>query len=319
MPRHLASGSRHPALLCILACFLGGCRPETTVVVETTPAAATVWIDEEVRGPAPQSIRIPADRKLKLRVSGTYYRDAVSVLTATDVPESGRLHVTLEREQTFSLACQSKPAGADVFLNGEYRGRTPLQIADLPAGTAEVVFRMEGRASVKHTVDLDASNPGQTVTAKLSSVTEGYYREQIKADPTDLAHYVDLAHHLMLEKRFESAMDVFRDGIRIAVRGQGKGERTRLWSEIQRVAQRQYDYGTKEDVKKAQRLLRNVLADAVKRYPDSDPVLHTSYISVLEHLGYRLQAQEAFREAWRRFPNNQWLRRLQRKGRYQVY
>ena len=55
----------------------------------------------------------------------------------------------LVREETMvldsgSISISSEPAGAEVFVNGIPRGRTPVVVNDIPKGRAVVKFRLEG-------------------------------------------------------------------------------------------------------------------------------------------------------------------------------
>ena len=304
--------------LCLLLLFSGCERPQT-VVVSAEPEDAVLWVNEELIGPVPQKVIVPRDREVRLRVSRPAYEDATPFLRCDDLPPDRRLHVQLARQQSLSLRCVSHPSGANVFLNGEFRGTTPLDLAGLEPGVADLVFRMEQREQVTRTVDLNPGRREHLVTVDLPSRTAGYYEQQIQDDPKNMANYVDLAHHYMLEKRFTDTMDVFRKGIRIALDGSGTGDIARLWSEIQRVTQRQYDYGDAEDVKQSQRLLRTVLAEAVKQFPGAVPEVYANYILVLDALGDRRKAQDVFIEAWRRYPHDRGLQRMRKQMGFRVY
>ena len=43
-----------------------------------------------------------------------------------------------------SLKIDSRPSGADVFINAEFKGTTPIRIANLPAGPVQVLVSKEG-------------------------------------------------------------------------------------------------------------------------------------------------------------------------------
>ncbi|MDI6720218.1 MAG: PEGA domain-containing protein [Methanomicrobiales archaeon] len=68
---------------------------------------------------------------------------------ATPVPSVGTIKVT------------STPWGASVYLDGTYRGSTPLNITDVPVGKHEVRLSMPDYATVNGTVDVKA---GQIAT-----------------------------------------------------------------------------------------------------------------------------------------------------------
>lgn len=73
-----------------------------------------------------------------------------------------------------ALFITSMPAGADVFLNGEPRGRTPLTVRDLEPGEYEIVLRQDGYedAQIISTVkSRQISNVSYTLRSERAPVT----------------------------------------------------------------------------------------------------------------------------------------------------
>ena len=66
------------------------------------------------------------------------------------------------------LLVRSSPSGAEVFLNGERRGVTPLTVRDLPLQTYAVEVRHAGFASSERRVVLDASRPARSLDVTLA-------------------------------------------------------------------------------------------------------------------------------------------------------
>jgi len=292
----------------------GGCG-RNKLVVETEPPGATVWAGAELLGAAPQRVTVPSKGELKLRVSHPSYQDHVAVLTAAKLPKDKRLKVRLQPKQSVAILCVSHPPAADLFVAGEYRGKTPLKVTDVKTGGVQLTFRMKDRVQVTRTVEVGGGEQQQVVEVRLESVTAGYYRQQIRKRPREIANYVDLAHHLMLEKDFRGAMGVFEAGLRVALAG-SDGETHRLWSEVQRVLDKQYDYGTDEDVKRAQRMVKALLEKLFKAHSRESPELYVHYILALDAVGERDRAQEMFEAAWVRFPTYKQLKHLQRRKRF---
>lgn len=58
--------------------------------------------------------------------------------------------------KTGSLRVESAPPGADVFINGRPRGKTPLRVDGLPGGEHSVAFAMPGRVSWQRRVAVRA-------------------------------------------------------------------------------------------------------------------------------------------------------------------
>ncbi|MBT3380696.1 MAG: PEGA domain-containing protein [Lentisphaerae bacterium] len=323
MPKRQVGTGKQTLCLLVLPTaiwLLTGCDAKRTVTVETSPPGAAIWAGDDIIGPAPQKVTVPAEGDVHLTVYHPGFESASATIAASALPPERRTTITLRRQRPLSLTCRSSPAGAALFLNGEFRGTTPVELADLTPGAAEITFRMEGREPVSKTVALTPDNPTQTVNATLKSVTEGYYLQQIQTTPDELPNYVDLAHHYMLEKRFDDAMRILKGGIDIAFKNPHLSA-SRLWSEVGRVTERQYDYGDADDVKKARRLLRDMLGKVVKADAGGEQRLYllTSYVVVLDSLSERRKAQQYFEKAWSEFPRNKHLERMRRKYRFSIY
>jgi tetratricopeptide (TPR) repeat protein len=232
-------------------------------------------------------------------------------------PPDRVVRVTLDLPGTpGAVHCESEPSGADVYVDGEFRGRTPLDLRQLEPRSHEIVFTLANRKSISQTFDASAAaGAPATLRAVLPSLTEEYYRQQLEKEPTNLHHYADLAHHYILEHRFADAANVFGEAVTVMVKTPGLGDAERLWSEMDRVTEKQYDYGSVEQVTEARKALSRKLGQLIKAYPDAPyPQLHVNYITVLDSLNERQQAQEAFERAWRRFPNEETLARLRKQG-----
>jgi hypothetical protein len=68
---------------------------------------------------------------------------------------------------TGQLIVRSTPAGAAVTVNGEWRGRTPLTIDDLPLARHDLRVVQEGYRVWQQTVALSADDPARTVSMQL--------------------------------------------------------------------------------------------------------------------------------------------------------
>lgn len=303
-------------LALVLAAVLAGCQREKPLRVESVPPGASVWLGDDILGVTPLSLPALGSATASLRVSLPGCVDATIEVNPASLPADRILRVTLEAAGALGTAhCESDPPGADVFLDGEFRGRTPLVLRHLEPRAYEVTFMLANRKSVTQALEIAAGAQTKTLKVELPSLTEEYYRQQIEKAPTNTHHYADLAHHLIIEHRFADAAIVFGDAITMMIKTPGVGDTERLWSEVERVIEKQYDYGSAEEVTAARKALSRRLGELLKAYPDAPyPPLHVNYITALDALNERQQAQEAFERAWRRFPNDDSLSRLRRQG-----
>lgn len=123
-----------------------------TVDVISTPPRAEVVVNGEPRGPTPLRLSDLAPGRYDFEVRKEGY---VSYRRTAEL--EGRTHyemtVTLAPVLN-SLRVLSDPPGAQVKVNGEPRGRTPLVLGELPSGRYEIEASFEGAPPKRHTVEL---------------------------------------------------------------------------------------------------------------------------------------------------------------------
>ena len=136
----VASGQRKD-----VTATLQSAQPAGAIQVTTNPAGATVTLDGlnprtapytySNVAPGPHTLMATLDgyEPLSQSVVVTSGATAQATLTLARVPTSvGSLHVT------------TSPAGADIYLDGVYRGPTPITIGNLAPGNHNVILRLAG-------------------------------------------------------------------------------------------------------------------------------------------------------------------------------
>ncbi|MGH1362481.1 MAG: protein kinase domain-containing protein [Calditrichia bacterium] len=173
-----AAGSKMPlvagigALLVALVGFLwwsnsGGSAVET-VSLSSSPSSAEVYFDDKFVGNTPL-LDYPAKAvvgTISLKKEGYEPLDTLIRSTA-DLPEKLAFRLRPEITETAeaiparagNLDLVSHPKGAEVFLDGESKGVTPLQLGGVPVGEYDVELALEGYENRQLTIQL---RDGQT-------------------------------------------------------------------------------------------------------------------------------------------------------------
>ncbi len=141
-----------------------------TLVVQSNPAGAQVFVDGVDRGVTPARLSLaPGAHILELRGKGT---PRVIPLTVTSGAESSQYLEFAETPAMGQIAIQSEPAGARVVVDGTERGVAPLTVHDLTPGEHTVVLEAGG-ASVKHVVVVQAGAIASLVAPMSAAAPTG--------------------------------------------------------------------------------------------------------------------------------------------------
>ncbi len=137
-----------------------------SLFVDSSPQGAQVYVDGELSGRTPvQLVLGEGVHDVELRLEGYEpYRARVQIRAGQTTRLSPRL-IALVR--TGTLEVTSTPDGAEVYVDGSYRGRTPLAL-ELDAGVHSVEVRLDGYNSYKARVHLRAGETAR-LHARLAS------------------------------------------------------------------------------------------------------------------------------------------------------
>ena len=106
-----------------------------SIAVNSNPQGARVYLDNAYKGQTPLNLRdIPVGRHaLKLVLAD--YQEWNSEITITS-SQTVRIFADLESQRaTGSIAVNSNPKGADIYLDDSYEGLTPLNLTQIPVGS----------------------------------------------------------------------------------------------------------------------------------------------------------------------------------------
>ena len=138
------------------------------LLVRSRPAGAGVLVDGQTRGVTPLDLRElafgahtievshPNHETRQRRVTLSERRPARSVdfeLRATRAPE----HATAPTNSTGSLQVASRPAGAQVFVDDNLIGTTPLLLSDIAAGPRSLRIELSGYKTWRRSILIEPS------------------------------------------------------------------------------------------------------------------------------------------------------------------
>jgi formylglycine-generating enzyme required for sulfatase activity len=156
----------------------------SAVSVTSQPPGATLTVDGTASGVTPVTVDLMAGEHRLLMTHPGYADWARSLTIAPDEPLI--VPVTLSPADA-TVALSSQPDGATVRVNGEYRGRTPLELSLSPGETHRLQLGKSGYADLDQTLSLE---PGESRTLALKLEAHlGTVRLQVS--PSDARVLVD--------------------------------------------------------------------------------------------------------------------------------
>ncbi|OFW28549.1 MAG: hypothetical protein A3H97_05375 [Acidobacteria bacterium RIFCSPLOWO2_02_FULL_65_29] len=153
---------------------------EGRLVIRSTPAGATAFVDGREVGKTPVTLREVERGAHTVRVAREGYVPEQRRVTVTAARPSQLLTFALDRARTArpaptlppgavrtaDVTVESRPAGASVFVDGRLVGRTPLKLAAVAAGDHSIALELDGYRRWLASVRVVAGEPAR-VTASL--------------------------------------------------------------------------------------------------------------------------------------------------------
>ena len=154
----------------------------------TTPAV----IDVGELGVALPGGFVPAPHVFAVRKNG-HPRAAPQSLTAIEA-ETVEVHFDLTAEDAGSLAIQTDPAGAAVYVDyaGSGEGTTPVEVANLAPGSHVILLKADGYLQAKPVVAWVENGSNTAVSVPLAPIySADRIQAEIQSAPTGAVIYVD--------------------------------------------------------------------------------------------------------------------------------
>jgi hypothetical protein len=178
--------------------YINQSAPSTgSLYVASDPSGARIYVDGSYRGTTSiilsglttgsHTIRISQSGYTDYSTTATIYAGQIITVSVTLIP------LTPEPDQTGSLSLTSSPAGADIFIDGSYRGITPVTLSGLTTGSHTIIISHSGYTDYSTTATLYAEQtrtvsvtliPSTPAPAHTGSIT-------ITSSPSGADVYVD--------------------------------------------------------------------------------------------------------------------------------
>lgn len=136
-----------------------------TLRVSSIPSQASVYINGEYKGETPLTLEIETGA-YDIRISKADYQDYITTVTV-----ESRETKTINAELTPAfgyLTIESSPSGAEVYVDGSYKGTTPITLELSPVGH-KVKIKKEGYEDYTKTVTVEAGK-SVSVSARLVAI-----------------------------------------------------------------------------------------------------------------------------------------------------
>ncbi|HQD26136.1 MAG TPA: PEGA domain-containing protein, partial [Methanoculleus thermophilus] len=138
--------------------------------VSSTPSGASIYVDGIYKGVTPlEYSEISAgSHQVKITRSGYYdHTQTTSVTAGKTATVSATLSPIPQAPVTGTLDVRSTPSGANIYIDGEYKGVTPKVISGLSEGSHQVKITRNGYYDYTRTTSVTAGKTA-TVSATLS-------------------------------------------------------------------------------------------------------------------------------------------------------
>lgn len=265
-------------LICLILAATGEIRLRLT----SRPPGALVVLDGREVGRTPLVLPGLGEGRHRLRLEHDQYRASQQVIGMDALTASlGRrsrwalrlrraaipLHVRMVRIPHGGLVVNSTPAGAEVYVDNEFIGTTPLRRGTVPAGLRRLRLVAPGYETWAEPVEVKA---GRTVTLAptLRSRFVAYYRERVKKDPKDLTAYTELIHHEVVNGDFTSARELLKQAMEVAVAlPEYERSKGRFFQELAKIVGRQYEYPEETKENSIRTFLRDLVGKAASEHP----------------------------------------------------
>jgi HEAT repeat protein len=186
------------------------------LTLQSSPEKATIFIDDKYVGLTPLTVKelTPGHHFVKLtKRDHLPWTKLVELLYAEE-----KLDAKLALKPKGGLIVTSEPAGADVYIDGEYEGKTPLEKKNMDANPYSIRVEKEQFVPWEAEVEVRAGEQCKT-EAKLKSKVEGWYLARLKDNPNDVSCHTELAHYYIVRGELDKSVKAIAAGVEVMANG----------------------------------------------------------------------------------------------------
>lgn len=141
-------------------------QPQGYIQVTSTPPGALAIVDDYQRLSTPDVFTVPADRYHTVQVQMRGYQPfSQSVFVKSGQTATVSASLVQNAPVTGGLTVSSSPLGADIYIDGNYRGETASTIGGLSPGTHLLSLRKAGYHDASSTISI---TPGSVMSRSIS-------------------------------------------------------------------------------------------------------------------------------------------------------
>ncbi|HYG74345.1 MAG TPA: PEGA domain-containing protein [Planctomycetota bacterium] len=184
------------------------------VVLRTVPAGATVFVNGKLAGATPLVITDLQFGSYCLRLEKEGFTPLVVPvhLKSAEV----QLKENLQARGVGTLVVGVRPHGAEVLLDGEFIGYTPVNRSDIPVGTHDLLIRKTNFKSYAQRIEVTSSEPLAFKDFALEDVVLTMLRGAVDREKHRVSNYMDLGHYLFVNNELDESAEVYAKALQVA-------------------------------------------------------------------------------------------------------
>ncbi len=165
-----------------------------SIYVTSTPSGAAIYLNGNYRGVAPLTIRDLTPGTYNLGADRSGYQSDWSSVTVRAGQQSDIRFSLSPIQQYGSVSITSSPSGAYVYMDGVYKGRTPLTLSNVAVASHNIELDLADYYDWKTTVSV-AAGVTRYVDARMAPIpSETTGRIDVVSFPAGADVYLDSTH-----------------------------------------------------------------------------------------------------------------------------